>query len=103
MFRFSTVPPCVGRQASRLAAVAANPARSAETARATRPATAEIRIRRLAEASVDEDRYSAILPSDGGSPIDLLRIITEACKDLPEFQIQNEDDERFVLSLTLKS
>ena len=52
---------------------------------------------------MSEDTYSAILPSDGGSPIDLLRVITEACKDLPEFQIQGEDDEQFVLTLTLKS
>ena len=47
--------------------------------------------------------FSAILPSDGSSPIDLLRVITEAMKDLPEFQIQGEEDERFVLTLTLKA
>jgi hypothetical protein len=41
--------------------------------------------------------------SEFTAPIDLLRLITEACKDLPEFQIQGEDDERFVLTLTLKS
>lgn len=103
MFRLSTLPPFADRHGARLAPVAGSAARSAANEPATRPATAEIRIRRLAETSVNEDSYSAILPSDGGSPIDLLRVITEACKDLPEFQIQNEDDVRFVLTLTLKS
>jgi hypothetical protein len=92
MFRLATVPQLAGRRMARLAPI---PRSSA--------ATADIRIRRFADASVNEDTYSAILPSDGGSAIDLLRIITDACKDLPEFQIQGEDDERFVLTLTLKS
>jgi hypothetical protein len=103
MFRIATVPCFAGRQTARL-----NPqprALNAGTAlvAAARPATADIRIRRLAEESVSNDTYSAILPGAGTAPIDLLRLITEACKDLPEFQIQGEDDERFVLTLTLKS
>jgi hypothetical protein len=103
MFRLATVPQFAGRQMARLSTVPnatiARPARAATA----RPATADIRIRRLSEDSVSEDTYSAILPSERTTPIDLLRLITEACQDLPEFQIQGEDDERFVLSLTLKS
>jgi hypothetical protein len=52
---------------------------------------------------VNEDTYSAILPNEVNSPVALLRAITEAMQDLPEFQIQNEADERFVLTLTLKA
>jgi hypothetical protein len=103
MFRLATVPQLAGRRMARWAPaprVSAAPTVATSTAR---PATADIRIRRFADASVNEDSYSALLPSDGGSAIDLLRIITDACKDLPEFQIQGEDDERFVLTLTLKS
>jgi hypothetical protein len=98
MFRLATVPQFAGRQMARLSTVP-----NATIARPARAATADIRIRRLSEDSVSEDTYSAILPSEGTTPIDLLRLITEACQDLPEFQIQGEDDERFVLSLTLKS
>ena len=103
MFRLAMVPQLAGRQVARLVPAPHSVARPAVSERVARPATADIRIRRLAASSVHEDSYSAILPSDGGSPIDLLRVITEACKDLPEFQIQNEEDERFVLTLTLKS
>jgi hypothetical protein len=103
MFRLATVPQLAGRRMARLAPIPRSSAATAVTERAARPATADIRIRRFADVSVNEDTYSAILPSDGGSAIDLLRIITDACKDLPEFQIQGEDDERFVLTLTLKS
>jgi hypothetical protein len=102
MFRLATVPQLAGRRMARLAPIQ-RVAAPTVTEATTRPATADIRIRRFADASVNEDSYSAILPSDGGSAIDLLRLITDACKDLPEFQIQGEDDERFVLTLTLKS
>ena len=103
MFRLATVPQLAGRRMARLSPIPRSSAATAVTVHAPRPATADIRIRRFADASVNEDTYSAILPSDGGSAIDLLRLITDACKDLPEFQIQGEDDERFVLTLTLKS
>ena len=69
---------------------------------ATRPASANIRIRRFESSNVSEETYTAILPQPGETPIDLMRIITEACKDLPEFQIRNKDDEQFILTLTLK-
>jgi len=103
MFRLATVPQLAGRRMARLAPIQRATAAPAVTGSTARPATADIRIRRFADASVNEDSYSAILPSDGSSAIDLLRLITDACKDLPEFQIQGEDDERFVLTLTLKS
>ena len=103
MFPLATVPQFAGRRTARLAPVAQTAARPIATVTSARPSTADIRIRRFADSGVSEDTYSAILPSDGGSPIDLLRVITEACKDLPEFQIQGEDDEQFVLTLTLKS
>ena len=103
MFRLATVPDFAGRQIGRLNPLSQARAVGATRSATPRPATADIRIRRLADESVSDDTYSAILPSEGTAPIDLLRLITEACKDLPEFQIQGEDDERFVLTLTLKS
>lgn len=101
MFRLATVPQFAGRQVARLAPVA----RTAPTAteRLAQPATADVRIRRFADGSVSEDTYSALLPGERRSPIDLLRLITDACKDLPEFQIRSEADEQFILKLTLKS
>jgi hypothetical protein len=102
MFRFTTLPQLASHPiAHPLLARVDSPA--AVVSPAARPASAEIRIRRLAESGPQEDSYAAILPNDGGTPIDLLRVITEACKDLPEFQIQNDEDERFILTLTLKS
>ena len=103
MFRLATVPQFAGRRMARLAPLSRASVAPAVAERAARPATADLRIRRFAGDSVSEDSYSAILPSDGGTAIDLLRLITDACKDLPEFQIQGDDDERFVLKLTLKS
>ena len=103
MFRLATVPHFATRSVSRLASTPGSGPVPATTPRTTRPATADIRIRRLGDESVSEDSYSAILPSDYVSPIDLLRIITEACKDLPEFQVQGDEDERFILTLSLKS
>jgi hypothetical protein len=103
MFRLATVPQFAGRRMARLAPAARTAAAPQAIARTRQPSTADIRIRRFSDATVNEDSYSAILPSEGGSAIDLLRVITEACQDLPEFQIQGEDDERFVLTLTLKS
>ena len=103
MFRLATLPQFAGRGMARLAPVARTAARPIASVTAARPSTADIRIRRFNDSRVTEDTYSAILPSEGGSAIDLLRVITEACKDLPEFQIQGEDDERFILTLTLKS
>lgn len=76
--------------------------RMMENAVTSRPASANIRIRRFESSSVSEETYTAILPAPGETPIDLMRIITEACKDLPEFQIRNKDDEQFILTLTLK-
>ena len=103
MFRLAPFPQLSCRQIARRPPLASRQAVSDSAAPAARPASAEIRIRRLAESGPREDSYAAILPRDGGAPIDLLRVITEACQDLPEFQIQNEADERFVLTLTLKS
>lgn len=102
MFRLATVPQFAGRQVARLAPVARTAAPTA-TDRLAQPATADVRIRRFADGSVSEDTYSALLPGDSRSPIDLLRLITDACKDLPEFQIRSEADEQFILKLTLKS
>ena len=103
MFRLATVPQLAGRRMARLAPLSRASAAPVVTERVARPATADVRIRRFADGSVSEEAYSAILPSEGGTAIDLLRIITDACKDLPEFQIQGEDDEQFILKLTLKS
>lgn len=103
MFRLATVPQLAGRYFSKPASAAPTATGARAAAQTTRPTTADIRIRRFGDASVNEDAYSAILPSDGGTPIDLLRVITEAMKDLPEFQIQGEEDERFILSLTLRA
>ena len=103
MFRLATVPQFAGRRFGKLAVADRATPRAAAAEHATRPTTADIRLRRFAESSVNEDTYTAILPSEGSSPIDLLRVITEAMKDLPEFQIQGEEDERFVLTLTLKA
>ena len=102
MFRLATVPQLAGRFGKPAVAERATN-RAAVAERTTRPTTADIRLRRFAESTVNEDTFSAILPSDGSSPIDLLRVITEAMKDLPEFQIQGDEDERFVLTLTLKA
>jgi hypothetical protein len=103
MFRLATIPQFGGRRFTKPALLSrpATPARVAE--KAAQATTADIRIRRFADASVNEDTYSAILPNEANSPVDLLRAITEAMKDLPEFQIQNAEDERFVLTLTLKA
>jgi hypothetical protein len=101
MFRLATAPalPIFGRR--KLEAVPASTA--AKTAVRTAPApTADIRIRRFSESEVHEDTWTAILPAGTVSPADLLRIISEACKDLPEFQVRDEADEKFILSLTLK-
>jgi len=103
MFRLATVPQFAGRRFARLTIADRAASRATVTRKADRPSTADIRLRRFAESSVNEDTFSAILPSEGNSPIDLLRVITEAMKDLPEFQIQGEEDERFVLTLTLKA
>jgi hypothetical protein len=103
MFRLATVPQFAGRRFGKLAVVNRPAPRTAVAEQAARPTTADIRLRRFAESTVNEDTYTAILPSEGNSPIDLLRVITEAMKDLPEFQIQGEEDERFVLTLTLKA
>jgi hypothetical protein len=70
--------------------------------RTRRAATANLRIRRFESGSVNEESYTAIVPADGATPVDLLRVITEACKDLPEFQVQGEEDEQFIMTLTLK-
>jgi hypothetical protein len=103
MFRLATVPQFAGRRMGRLAPVSRTATSPVVAERVARPATADLRIRRFADGSVSEESYSAILPSEGGTPIDLLRLITDACKDLPEFQIQGEEDEQFILKLTLKS
>jgi hypothetical protein len=100
MFRLATVPALALRSCrsplahSRAAAVPAE--------RTRRAASADLRIRRFESGSVNEESYTAVVPSDGAAPVDLLRIITEACKDLPEFQIQGEADEQFIMTLTLK-
>jgi hypothetical protein len=67
-----------------------------------RAASADVRIRRFESGSVSEDSYTAIVPSEGTTPVELLRVITEAFKDLPEFQVQGDTDEQFIMTLTLK-
>jgi hypothetical protein len=101
MFRIAAIPQFPPRRISTLPkpSVVANPVESVAIAN---PATASIRIRRFEQSGVTEDTYSAILPIVD-SPLDLMRVITEACKDLPEFQVRNKDDEQFILTLTLKS
>ena len=102
MFKLATLPQLrSNRFAQTVPAPSTRPA--AKTAvQIARPATADIRIRRFENATVNEDTYSAILPREGVSPAELMRVITEACKDLPEFQVRNEQDEQFILTLTLK-
>ena len=101
MFRIAALPQIPSRRI----APATKPvalARPVEAVSTVKPATADIRIRRFEQSGVSEETYSAILPATD-SPLDLMRVITEACKDLPEFQIRNQDDEQFILTLTLKS
>ena len=101
MFRIAVLPQFPSRRIAALprSTTIATPIEAVATAK---PATADIRIRRFEQTGVTEDTYSAILPV-ADSPLDLMRVITEACKDLPEFQIRNKDDEQFILTLTLKS
>ena len=103
MFRLAAVPQFAGRRFARPALLSRPTARTRVAEQALHATTADIRIRRFADAAVNEDTYSAILPNEGNSPVDLLRAITEAMQDLPEFQIQGAEDERFVLTLTLKA
>jgi hypothetical protein len=103
MFRLAAVPQFAGRRFARPALLSRPAARTRVAKKAALATTADIRIRRFADASVNEDTYSAILPNEGNSPIDLLRAITEAMQDLPEFQVQGAEDERFVMTLTLKA
>jgi hypothetical protein len=103
MFRLATVPQFAGRRFARPALISRPKARACVAEKAAHASTADIRSRRFADASVNEDTYSAILPNEGTSPVDLLRAITVAMQDLPEFQIQGAEDERFVLTLTLKA
>ena len=103
MFKIATLPQLAIRRHNPLASVASAHSAAVATTRTSRPATAEIRIRKFEDTSVNDESYSAILPRDARSPIDLMRAITEACKDLPEFQIRNEADEQFILTLTLKA
>lgn len=100
MFRLATIPN-LGLRAWIAPAVktASSPVVAERTRRA---ATADLRMRRFESGSVNEESYTTILPREGATPVDLLRVITEACKDLPEFQIQGEEDEQFILTLTLK-
>jgi hypothetical protein len=100
MFRLAALPQLTPRIGVAARAIVA--AKPVETIAIVRPATADIRIRRFEQSGVSEDSYSAILPVTD-SPLDLMRVITEACKDLPEFQVRNKDDEQFILTLTLKS
>jgi hypothetical protein len=102
MFRLATAPQFAGLRLPKLASMPCVNVATVATERTASPATADIRIRRFGDASVSEDTYTAILPSDALSPADLMRAITEACKDLPEFQIRDQADERFILTLTLK-
>ncbi|HQY30714.1 MAG TPA: hypothetical protein PK691_05485 [Thermomicrobiales bacterium] len=101
MFRIAALPQLPGRRMNPSRELAADQTATAVITR--RPATADVRIRRFEQSGVTEETYSAILPGATESPIDLMRVITEACKDLPEFQIRNKDDEQFVLTLTLKA
>jgi len=100
MFRLATVPNLGLR--SRILPAAKSTTSRVIAERTRRAATADLRIRRFESGSVNEESYTTILPSEGATPVDLLRVITEACKDLPEFQIQGEEDEQFILTLTLK-
>lgn len=98
MIRLATVPH-LGIRTLR-APVATSAAVPAE--RVHRAATANVRIRRFESDSVNEDSYTAILPSEGATPAELLRVISEAFEELPEFQARGADDEQFILTLTLK-
>ena len=100
MFRLSTVPNLALR--ARLTPSAKAAATALSTPHTRRAASADLRIRRFESGSVSEDSYTAIVPSNGATPAELLRVITEACKDLPEFQIQGDEDEQFIMTLTLK-
>ena len=100
MFRLATVPTLSLR--TRLAPTAKAATTALSTHRKRRAASADLRIRRFESGSVSEDSYTAIVPSSGATPAELLRIISDACKDMPEFQIQGEEDEQFIVTLTLK-
>ena len=102
MLRLATVPNFGIRSRSRVAPMASSSATTIPAERTRRAATADLRIRRFESGSVNEESYTAIVPADDATPVDLLRVITEACKDLPEFQIRGEEDEQFIMTLTLK-
>ena len=102
MFRLATVPNLGIRSRSRVAVMPRAKAAPVATERTRRAASADVRIRRFESGSVSEESYTAIVPSEGATPVELLRIITEAFKDLPEFQIQGNEDEQFIMTLTLK-
>jgi hypothetical protein len=102
MFRLATAPSFAGLRRPKLEALPAMKSTTREVATAASAASADIRIRRFGLDSVAEDTYSALLPHGDLSPADLLRTIADAFQDLPEFQVRNAEDERFVLTLTLK-
>lgn len=102
MLRLAPVPSFGIRSRSRIAPVSRTWATSVPAERTRRAATADLRIRRFESGSVNEESYTAIVPAEGATPVDLLRVITEACKDLPEFQVRGEEDEQFIMTLTLK-
>ena len=102
MFRLATVPNLNFRFRTRVAPTAQKVSKAIPVERSRRAATANLRIRRFESGSVNEESYTAIVPADGATPVDLLRVITEACRELPEFQIHGAEDEQFIMTLTLK-
>lgn len=102
MFRLATAPALSGRRRPQLTSVPATRSNARAVAATAPAATADIRIRRFSESDVSEDTYSAIVPGEDLSPADLLKAIVEAFRNIPEFQVRDENDKNFIITLTLK-
>lgn len=101
MFRLAAVPNLSGLRRSQLKAVSTPHAKS-RVAVAAPAATADIRIRRFSDSDVNEETYSAIVPGEDHTPADLLKAIVEAFRNIPEFQVRDDNDRNFIMTLTLK-
>jgi hypothetical protein len=101
MFRLATAPTFANLRRPHLEALPAVKSTAVAASERSTGATANIRIRRFGDSTVTEDTYSAIVPGERMSPADLLNAISDAFKDLPEFQVRDETDERYIISLTL--
>lgn len=101
MFRLATAPNLPNLRRPKLAALPAAKSTTIPAPERSPGATANVRIRRFGDSTVTEDTYAAILPGEQMTPADLLRAITDAFADVPEFQVRDSADERFIISLTL--